>query len=851
VHYLIVHLYGFGSRERVMAWRLPGFDPLSHLGSGSTGAVMKARDWTSGLPVTIKYLSRNVTGADGFADQFREDAAVLVRIDSPHVAQVYGYVTESKGSAVVSEFIDGVSLLAILESGGALEPQSALYVVKGALAGLAEAHRHNVTHRDLKPANLLIDKSGITKVVDFGIAARYKRSAPAAGNPRYIAPELWVGRPATPASDVFAATAVLFETLTGAAPMSSDGSFLGKAGLSASDGAVSTPIANQPERLRTLIVKGLQAQPSERYADADEMLEALDAAAVAAYGNDWEATGKMRVVARMVPLFSERPTGVGVPRRALGAISRATAAANKGAVVAGFATLAVVAAATFAVTSGTFVGTTTNPPPVAAPVSHTPQPQIGPIIPSLSPTPGPNPDKTKPAKPTGLHVTGRSQTAITLDWNASTDNIKTVGYAIYQDGKQVGTSYTPGYTDISLQALTSYKFAVTAFDAAGNISTPSGTITGTTLKEPDRESPTTPGNFTAVAASDSAVVLHWSASHDNVGVAGYDIFRDGKWLTNVTSTGYTDHGLTALSKHTYSVRAYDTTWNASHNTATKTVTMLAGPDKTPPTAPTSILVVATSPTTTHVTWSGATDNVAIADYQVVREGVSTTATASPFDDSGLTPSQTYHYQVTTVDGQGLKSAAATYTITMPDLPVTPVVDNVSLSASPVTAGCKTTLTATVTVTGDPSPVTVTFTGANISGGSDTILSFATNPATATATVDVTGSGTVTATATGGKFDTTTVSAPDCPVVPFAVTNVAITATQDPTTCQTTLKATVTEQGPTQDTDVTFSSSAFSDHTASVSWNDTADTTGTATYVIDGTTGGSATASAGGKNDTAS
>ena len=87
-------------------------------------------------------------------------------------------------------------------------------VLKGSLLGLAAAHAMGIVHRDYKPENVLVDAEGTSKLTDFGVAAR-REQHPACGTPLYMAPEQWDGSPATPATDIYAATAVFFECLTG------------------------------------------------------------------------------------------------------------------------------------------------------------------------------------------------------------------------------------------------------------------------------------------------------------------------------------------------------------------------------------------------------------------------------------------------------------------------------------------------------------------------------------------------------------------------------------------------------------------------------------------------------------
>jgi serine/threonine-protein kinase len=104
------------------------------------------------------------------------------------------------------ELVDGVSLHEMITRQGPTGPQSALAVLKGSLLGLAAAHALGIVHRDYKPENVLVDGAGHSKLTDFGVAARAGEAA-SGGTPLYMAPEQWAGAPASPATDIYAATA--------------------------------------------------------------------------------------------------------------------------------------------------------------------------------------------------------------------------------------------------------------------------------------------------------------------------------------------------------------------------------------------------------------------------------------------------------------------------------------------------------------------------------------------------------------------------------------------------------------------------------------------------------------------
>ena len=156
-------------------------------------------------------------------------------------------------------------------------------------------------------------------------------------------------------------------------------------------------------------------------------------------------------------------------------------------------------------------------------------------------------DTTPPTTPQGLSVSSFSDQEVDLSWNASTDNVGVTGYTVYRsdDGgatfNAIGTSSTTNYADKTVSLSTTYGYAVGAFDAAGNHSSQSSPATVATLAEPDTQAPTQPDGLTTTNASAYEVDLSWNASSDNVGVAGYTLFRsdDGGTTFNPIGTSPT------------------------------------------------------------------------------------------------------------------------------------------------------------------------------------------------------------------------------------------------------------------------------------------------------------------------
>jgi serine/threonine-protein kinase len=291
-------------------WAVPGYSESLELGSGASGRVVLAVHEPTGVPVAVKYLSESLRTRPDFVHGFRAEAELLGGLSSPYVAGLYEYVEATDGAAIVMELVDGVSLRTLLAREGPLSPEAALVVLKGSLLGLADAHRVGVVHRDYKPENVLVSPEGLSKLVDFGIAVETGLRAGVAGTPAYMAPEQWTGAPASPAGDVYAATATFFECLTGRKPY--PGGNLAELALQHVQGAV--PVEEVPEGVRSLVRRGLAKSADRRPSDAAAFVADLEECAVASYGGDWEERGRGRLASLVALLLFLSPSPSEAPR---------------------------------------------------------------------------------------------------------------------------------------------------------------------------------------------------------------------------------------------------------------------------------------------------------------------------------------------------------------------------------------------------------------------------------------------------------------------------------------------------------------------------------------------------------
>lgn len=276
-------------------WSLPGYVTVRELGRGGFARVVLARHEASGTLVAVKYLT---VPDERFRTEFRDEAEILRELRDPHVVRLHEYAETPQGAAIVMEAIDGVSLCDLLREHGTLEPEAALAVPKGSLLGLGAAHRVGVVHRDYKPPNVMVDGDGHSKLIDFGIALREGAAGQVVGTPAYMAPEQWAGVPASPSTDMYAATCVFFECVTGRTPYSGDTA----AAYRAQHTTAEIPADEAPEGVRDLVRRGEDA--ADRPAGALEFVAELETAATTAYGPEWETNGRRRLAEAAAGLAS-------------------------------------------------------------------------------------------------------------------------------------------------------------------------------------------------------------------------------------------------------------------------------------------------------------------------------------------------------------------------------------------------------------------------------------------------------------------------------------------------------------------------------------------------------------------
>ncbi len=262
------------------------------IGEGAFGAVFAAEHTLTAREVALKILHPHLVQTEQIAQRFLLEAQTMAKIRHPGICQILDAGRETDGTIFLAlELLEGETLEESLERRGKLPRAEALRIAVEVLDALAAAHAREIIHRDIKPANIYLNREGEgvynAKLLDFGIA----HVAPKGGNkltdagvvlgtPEYMPPEQARGKSVGPVSDVWAVGVVLYEMLSGMVPWSGD-----------SAASVLIAVANNPltdirelqpdtpVQLAQVIARALEKDPERRLRSADEMRDAIVAAA--------------------------------------------------------------------------------------------------------------------------------------------------------------------------------------------------------------------------------------------------------------------------------------------------------------------------------------------------------------------------------------------------------------------------------------------------------------------------------------------------------------------------------------------------------------------------------------------
>jgi len=274
-------------------------------------------------------------------------------------------------------------------------------------------------------------------------------------------------------------------------------------------------------------------------------------------------------------------------------------------------------------------------------------------------------DGQAPTAPSGLASSGATETSVTASWKASTDNVAVAGYGVTLNGTPVTSTPQTQYVLGGLTCATTYTVGVYAFDAAGNKSSTTTASLSTAVCPPpppppssDTSPPTSVHNVVVTAADQTSVTLGWMAATDNVGVTGYDGYRNGVRDGQTAQLTYSFVGLQCGTSYTLAIDAYDAAGNRGPQYSVIAGTS-ACPDSQAPTQPSNLTLSGHTSTSLSLTWAASNDNVGVVGYGVYKAGVrvGTTSPAS-YTVTGLACATSYTIGVDAYDAAGNRSGQA-------------------------------------------------------------------------------------------------------------------------------------------------------------------------------------------------
>jgi serine/threonine-protein kinase len=252
---------------------------LRQAGEGGMAVVFEATYVPLKLRVALKILDTEFCLQEAYRLRFRREAGILLALEHENIVEGREYVTEDGVDFYAMDFVDGISLLDVLEKGVTLSERLALHVTMQVASALQHMHDKGIVHRDMKPANLVMDHTGHVRIIDFGLAKVMEgmrqdtADDTTVGTLEYMSPEQARGRSDVDArSDVYGLGCTLFHMVTGDLP------FRGSP-EEVMYGHVKRPVEFTPaQRTRVsppvqyVIRKMMAKEPEERYASGDALV---------------------------------------------------------------------------------------------------------------------------------------------------------------------------------------------------------------------------------------------------------------------------------------------------------------------------------------------------------------------------------------------------------------------------------------------------------------------------------------------------------------------------------------------------------------------------------------------------
>lgn len=263
---------------------------LAIIGAGGMGAVYRSVQPHLEREVAIKViLPTSGMNVEDARQRFLREARAIARLSHPAVVTLHDFGVEPDGTTyMVMECVHGRTLRCVFEEGG-FTTRQLVTVACSVLEALDHAHGLGIVHRDIKPENIMLEQGRgsarklVVKVLDFGLVkmmgggVRLTQTGMLNGTPAYMSPEQAMGSAIDARSDLYSLATVLYEGLHGSIPFRSENVLLQLMQRINEDPPPLPVAAHVPPALAALVARGLARRPEERFASAQEMLDALSA----------------------------------------------------------------------------------------------------------------------------------------------------------------------------------------------------------------------------------------------------------------------------------------------------------------------------------------------------------------------------------------------------------------------------------------------------------------------------------------------------------------------------------------------------------------------------------------------
>jgi serine/threonine protein kinase len=290
---LMVHegvLTHFQAEQILMGrWRrftIGKYKVLEKLGSGGMGLVYLCEHKLMRRRVAVKVLPTAKAKDPAALERFQREARAVAALDHPNIVHAYDIDQDAELHFLVMEYVDGSSLQDLVKKAGPLDVTRASHYMRQAALGLGHAHEKGLVHRDIKPGNILVDRSGVVKILDMGLARFFldeddvltkKYDENVLGTADYLAPEqIEDSHSVDTRADVYSLGATFYFILTGQPPFG-EGTVHQKLAwhLSRQPKPVAEVRAGVPAGLSNLIQRMMAKKPDDRFAHLEEVAEAL------------------------------------------------------------------------------------------------------------------------------------------------------------------------------------------------------------------------------------------------------------------------------------------------------------------------------------------------------------------------------------------------------------------------------------------------------------------------------------------------------------------------------------------------------------------------------------------------